>query len=89
MIAPGDSGGGVFVQENGQTYLAGVHSFISDFSNNGMFGYGDVYGSTRVSGFIEWINGKIAAHEVPESGSGLLVLIGLLGLLAQRMRKQG
>lgn len=89
MIAPGDSGGGVFIQENGQIYLAGVHSFISDFSNNGMFGYGDAYGSTRVSGFIDWINGNIAAHEVPESGSGLLILIGLLGLLAQRMRKQG
>ncbi|MDZ4261779.1 MAG: trypsin-like serine protease [Pseudomonadota bacterium] len=87
MIAPGDSGGGVFIQEDGQIYLAGVHSFIYDVSNNGVFGYGDAYGSTRVSGFVDWINAKVTAHQVPESGSLLLVLLGGLGLFMQRRRR--
>ena len=87
MIAPGDSGGGVFIYEDGQTYLAGVHSFIIDLNNNGAFGYGDAHASTRVSGFVDWINGKVAVRDVPESGGGALLLVGLLGLLAQRSRK--
>lgn len=87
MTAPGDSGGGVFIQEDEQFYLTGVHSFISDFSGDGAFGYGDVFGSTRVSSFIDWIDGKVNAQNVPESGGGILVLIGLMGLLARRTRK--
>lgn len=87
MIAPGDSGGGVFIQENGQTYLAGVHSFIFDLNNSGVFGYGDAYGSTRVSSFVDWVNAKITAHEVPESSSLLLLLMGGLGLFMQRRRR--
>ncbi|WP_323814084.1 S1 family peptidase [Cellvibrio sp. NN19] len=87
MIAPGDSGGGVFIQEDGQLYLAGVHSFISDFSGDGAFGYGDVFGSTRVSSFVDWIDGKVNAQSVPESGGGMLALIGLMGLVARRTRK--
>jgi len=86
MIAPGDSGGGVFIQQDGQVYLAGVHSFIADVTNDGTFGYGDIYGSTRLSSFGDWINEKITTHPVPESGSLLLTLIGFIGLLARRLR---
>lgn len=86
MIAPGDSGGGVFIQQEGQVYLAGVHSFVGDATNDGIFGYGDVYGSTRVSSFNDWINEKITTHPVPESGGLLLTLVGFLGLLARRQR---
>ncbi|UUA70964.1 S1 family peptidase [Cellvibrio sp. QJXJ] len=86
MVAPGDSGGGVFIQENGQIYLAGVHSFITDFTNNGLVDYGDAYGSTRVSSFIDWIDFHIATHEVPEPGSVLLLMLGGLGLFIQRRR---
>lgn len=88
LVAPGDSGGGVFVEENGQLYLAGVHSFIADFRNDGILGYGDAYGSTRVSSFGNWINEKIGAHSVPETNNILLVIVGFLGLLAQRSRRR-
>ena len=88
LVAPGDSGGGVFIEENGQVYLAGVHSFISDFRDDGIYGYGDGYGSTRVSSFGNWINEKINAQEVPESSGLLLAVIGLLGLFAQRSRQR-
>lgn len=86
LVAPGDSGGGVFIEENGQIYLAGVHSFIADFRDYGIYGYGDAYGSTRVSSFGNWIGEKISAHEVPESGGLWLVVIGFLGLLTHRTR---
>lgn len=86
LAAPGDSGGGVFIVEDGQVYLAGVHSFISNFRDDGIFGYGDAYGSTRVSSFGNWIDEKISAHEVSESGSLLLAVIGFLGLLVHRTR---
>lgn len=31
LISPGDSGGGLFIEENGEWYLAGVHSFGTTF----------------------------------------------------------
>ena len=87
MIAPGDSGGGMFIQEGGQLFLAGVHSFISDFNGDGNFAYGDLSGSTRVSSFVDWINGTIATYKVPESNGALLMFIGLLGMLVRRQRQ--
>lgn len=82
MAAPGDSGGGVFIEEAGQVYLAGVHSFGGDYNGDGIWGYGDFYGSTRVSSFLGWIDSKI--NPVPEPGSLLLMLIGLATLGWQR-----
>ncbi len=86
LVAPGDSGGGVFIQEDGQVYLAGVHSFIADVRNDGIFGYGDAYGSIRVSSFGDWISDKLHSKEVPESSGLLLFLLGGLGLFMQRRR---
>lgn len=79
MIAFGDSGGGLFIQEGDQMYLAGVHSFISDYKSDGIFGYGDTYSSTRVSTFANWIDSKINPVAVSESSSlALLVIVGLM-----------
>ena len=56
-IAPGDSGGGLFI--NG--YLAGVNSFIrdsffSDGENVANSSYGDISAFTRVSSYYGWIS---------------------------------
>ena len=56
-IAPGDSGGGLFI--NG--YLAGVTSFIrdsffSDGENVANGSYGDISAFTRVSSYYSWIS---------------------------------
>lgn len=80
MIAPGDSGGGLFIQENGQTYLAGVHAIMMDHSANDVFGYGDVYASTRVSSFIGWIDSIVNPYPVSEPSSIFLLLTALLAI---------
>jgi len=63
-IAPGDSGGGTFINIGGTPLLAGVHSFISAYYRP--FGdgtvnasYSDFFGSTRVTLFNDWINSYV------------------------------
>jgi len=80
-VAIGDSGGGVFLQENGTWYLAGVNSFaISQrgylgSGNTLTFGYGAVSGFTRISSFRDFIQ---SATGVPEPSSlGLLISIAM------------
>ncbi|MCP5141037.1 MAG: trypsin-like serine protease [Gammaproteobacteria bacterium] len=97
MIAPGDSGGGTFINIDGVDYLAGVHSFIGDASGDGKYAtYGDFQGSTRVSSFVDWIE-NTTGLEFAGSGTGTetgtvptaptlaLILVGLLS--ARRMRR--
>lgn len=86
MAAPGDSGGGVFIEENGQIYVAGVHSFGGDFNGDGIWGYGDAYGSTRVSSFGDWIHSKM--FPVPEAQSWWLAMLAFAGLYWRRRTSQ-
>jgi hypothetical protein len=68
LIAPGDSGGGLFITTPTGTYLAGVNSFIgSDFGAPRSV-YGNFSGHTRVSAFHDWIQAEIRGDEayVPE-----------------------
>ncbi|NEO58269.1 MAG: trypsin-like serine protease [Okeania sp. SIO3B5] len=63
-IAPGDSGGGLFI--NG--HIAGINSFgwgRNDGLNNSS--YNDVVGSTRISSHINWIYGAMRAMETIHS----------------------
>ncbi len=55
LIAPGDSGGGAFLDVDGVAYLAGVHSFTQAFDGVVDSDYGDLAGMTRVSVFNDWI----------------------------------
>ncbi len=75
-VAAGDSGGGTFIDVNGRPYLAAVHSllFARDFAFDS--DYGDGFGSTRVSQFIDWIEGHTgiqAIGPIPEP-AGLMAL---------------
>ena len=85
-IAGGDSGGGYFLQENGQWYVAGVHSFGASVDGTTDSSYGDFSGSTRVSSFIDWIGATQQALAVPEPST--LALFGLSLLGAARLRKK-
>lgn len=53
QLAPGDSGGGMFIDGR----LAGVHSFISSNDGNTNGDYGDFSASVRVSSWTNWIQG--------------------------------
>ncbi len=66
LIAPGDSGGGLFVNVDGTDFLAGVHSFGASVDGLTDSDYGDISGHTRVSAFLDFINGVIN----PGTGGG-------------------
>jgi hypothetical protein len=63
LIAPGDSGGGLFITTPTGTYLAGVNSFIGSDSGAPRSVYGNFSGHTRVSAFHDWIEAKIHGDE--------------------------
>ncbi|MCX5675691.1 MAG: trypsin-like serine protease [Planctomycetota bacterium] len=64
MVAPGDSGGGLFITEKSGTYLAGVTSFLQAWDGTLNSDYGDLGGFTRVSAFNSWINSIIGVPKV-------------------------
>jgi len=55
MIAPGDSGGGLFIGNK----LAGIHSCIMAMGHKAKSDYKTESGHTRISDHIEWINNTI------------------------------
>jgi len=59
LIAPGDSGGGLFIDTEFGPMLAGVHSFGSATDGLVNSDYGDVSGHIRVSAFNDWIDSII------------------------------
>ncbi len=79
LVAPGDSGGGVFLDVGGSEQVAGVNSFVVSLTGSVGFEYGDFTGSTRVSSFSPWITAY-----VPEPGTGALLALGLAGLGLRR-----
>lgn len=86
-IAPGDSGGGTFVEFDGAYYLAGVHSLGASVDGQTNSDYGDVFGSTRVSSFTDWIGGFTsfsAGGGAPEPAA-----LGVLALLVAAMTLTG
>ena len=61
MIAPGDSGGGLFIDQK----LAGINSFVSATDGKSNSDYGDECCHTRVSLFANWIKAHIRGEEPP------------------------
>lgn len=55
LIAPGDSGGGLFIDQK----LAGINSCVYALDGKTDSNYGDVGGHTRISLFTNWINNNI------------------------------
>jgi hypothetical protein len=96
LIAPGDSGGGLFIERGGDYYLAGVHSATGTIDGNNNSDYGDFSISTRVLDLYDWITGGMQAASnddsgsagVPTPGSLALLLPGLF-LLATGKRRNG
>jgi secreted trypsin-like serine protease len=81
QLAGGDSGGGAFLLENGEWYLAGIHSGVASqleflgSGSNQRAGYGAVSVMTRVSRFQDFI---ASVSGVPEPGSVALIGVCLV-----------
>lgn len=59
LIASGDSGGGLFIENK----LAGINSFVMTEDGKPNGDYGDESGHTRISLFYDWIDEKINEFE--------------------------
>jgi hypothetical protein len=70
LIAPGDSGGGVFITTSLGTFLAGVNSFGAAWDGKVNSDYGDIAGYTRVSAFTSWIESVIGG-DLSSAAGGL------------------
>lgn len=73
-IAPGDSGGAMFIETANGWQIAGVTSFINSLDGSPNGDYGDTNGFTRVSAYAGWINSIIPAPStLPMMAMGLLI----------------
>ena len=85
-VAPGDSGGGVFVTENGVRYLIGINSYsgyVSAATSNSK--YGGLSGAVDLQHFHSWISANTGITAVPEPSAFLLGMLG--GLLCLKCRR--
>lgn len=60
MVASGDSGGPVFIDDGSGLAVAGIHSFVLGTDYVADSDYGDISGHTRVSAFNDWIDSTIS-----------------------------
>ncbi len=87
-VAPGDSGGGVFVTINGVPRLVGIASFRSTLDSRPQgtnSRYGAISGATYLDSFFPWITENTGIVAVPEP-SGILLLLPLGSLMLRRRR---
>jgi secreted trypsin-like serine protease len=91
-IAPGDSGGGNYIFEAGNWWLAGVTSGDANIFNypgaleaGNRDTYGDVNLVTRVSSYQSFIDGFVPTA-VPEPGTTAILLIGSIGFVVRRLK---
>jgi hypothetical protein len=80
LIAPGDSGGGMFVETTAGELLAGVNSFVGSYDGKTNSSYGDISGQTRVSAFNAWIDSIVGSANF--SGTAMILAPSDKGLLA-------
>ena len=78
-VAPGDSGGGVFVNDGSQYYLAGVISLVAATNGNANSSYANVSGFDSIAPALPWIT-----SEVPEPSTFVLLAAPAVALVLRR-----
>ena len=77
LSAPGDSGGGLFITQNSQTFLVGVTSFGWGYTDGvANSDYGDLAGFTSTTAYAGWIS-SVTGVAIPEPSSGSLLATSL------------
>ena len=77
ILAPGDSGGGLFMNSNGETILVGVNSFVASTTGSANSTYGNLAGFQSIQPNVAWIQ---SVTNVPEPGSLILgIICALIG----------
>lgn len=84
-VTPGDSGGGVFIQQDGKNYLIGINSYTGGFSPGLNSKYGSLSGGADLEFFHDWIFANTGIVAVPEPN--VWVLLALSGILSFRRRR--
>jgi len=75
LPAPGDSGGGLFITQNTQTFLIGVTSFLWGYSDGGANSdYGDLAGFTSTTAYAGWIS-SVTGIPIPEPSTQSLFIL--------------
>lgn len=78
LSAPGDSGGGLFITQNSQTFLVGVTSFGWGYTDGvANSDYGDLAGFTSTTAYAGWIS-SVTGIPIPEPSSGSLLVLSLI-----------
>jgi len=62
ITAPGDSGGGLFIDVAGSPQVVGILSYGASFDGSTNSSYGDLAGYTRIAPFNSWIDSVLAAN---------------------------
>ncbi|HVU26125.1 MAG TPA: trypsin-like serine protease [Verrucomicrobiae bacterium] len=81
-VAFGDSGGGVFISDGSQYYLAGVTSFVAATDGNANSSYGDISGFDSILPALPWITSV-----VPEPSTIALLAVSASMLIWQQKRR--
>jgi hypothetical protein len=85
IIAPGDSGGPALVLWESGYALVGVNTFTEGYGGR----FGDTGGGVVLEPYWDWIGGTTGLHIIPEPGTLLLVLLGIVMLVAGRGVRAG
>lgn len=86
LSAPGDSGGGLFITQNSQTFLVGVTSFGWGYTDGvANSDYGDLAGFTSTTAYAGWIS-SVTGVPIPEPTSSSLLILSLVAWLRRRGR---
>jgi len=84
-VTPGDSGGGVFIHQDGRNYLVGINSYTSGFAPGLNSKYGSLSGAADLGFFHDWIFATTGIVAVPEPDViALLILSSLIGFRRHR-----
>lgn len=85
-VTSGDSGGGVFIEIGGVSYLVGINSYTSGFSPGLNSKYGSLSGAAHLHFFHDWIFEQTGIRAVPEPSTMLTVLLGMSMAVFTRKR---